>query len=79
MARVVSKLEARHSGEPSSFQYGEKVVLRLLYLTRSFELEKMGLEEGTLHDLKTHLITRMASLLFPVQLAAEKHQRFTRY
>lgn len=47
------KLDIRASLLPS--QYGEKVVLRLLYLTRSFELEKMGLEEGTLHDLKTSL------------------------
>lgn len=47
------KLDIRASLLPS--QYGEKVVLRLLDLTRSFDLDGMGFDEATLGDLRTAL------------------------
>jgi len=47
------KLDIRASLLPS--QYGEKIVLRLLDLTRSFELDAIGFDDTTLNDLKAAL------------------------
>lgn len=47
------RLDIRASLLPS--QHGEKVVLRLLDLTRSFDLDGMGFDEKTLQDLRAAL------------------------
>jgi type II secretory ATPase GspE/PulE/Tfp pilus assembly ATPase PilB-like protein len=47
------KLDIRTSLLPS--QYGEKIVLRLLDLTRSFDLDAIGFDDTTLADLKSAL------------------------
>jgi len=47
------KLDIRASLLPS--QYGEKIVLRLLDLTRSFALDSIGFDDATLNDLKAAL------------------------
>lgn len=55
------KLDIRTSLLPS--QYGEKIVLRLLDLNRSFELSSLGFDDGTLNDLKNALKAKNGVIL----------------
>ena len=55
------QLDLRASLLPS--QYGEKIVLRLLDLTRKFELGALGFDEGTLKDISQALTSKNGVLI----------------
>lgn len=55
------QLDLRTSLLPS--QYGEKIVLRLLDLTRTFELSALGFDQKTLADVKTALKAKNGVLI----------------